>query len=269
MLPIASSLTNLCSSLAPQRVLPAVKVAAKAVSLACLLAIALPASSQRPIKPPTQHALIIPESSRANPEDAGVRMHTNVRYRAGYTPDELPPFSGYGYETPASLACIYGLASYTQGCNPNVTTQDATGGSQSIAIVDAYDYPQAAADLAYFSQQFGLPFNPAKFHVVYAKGAQPPEDPTGGWEFEESIDTQYSHAMAPNATIYLVEANSNSDSDLYPAVQVASNLVACGKTTTCPAGSKGQGQISMSWSSSEFVQETEWTLSSPRPTSST
>jgi kumamolisin len=257
MLPIVSSLMNPCSSLVPQRVLPAVKAASKAASVACLLAIALPASSQRPIKPPTQHPLTIPESSRTNPEDAGVRMHTNVRYRAGYTPDELPPFSGYDFDTPASLACIYGLASYTQGCNPNVTTQDATGGSQTIAIVDAFDYPQAAADLAFFSQQFGLPFNPSKFHVVYAQGAQPPEDPTGGWEFEESIDTQYSHAMAPNATIYLVEANSNSGSDLYPAILIASNLVACGHTTTCPAGSKGQGQVSISWGGSEFSEEAQ------------
>jgi kumamolisin len=257
MLPIASSLTYLWSSLAPRRVLPAVKVASKVASVACLLAIALPASSQRPIKPPTQHALIIPESSRANPEDAGVRMHTNVRYRAGYTPDELPPFSGYGFDTPASLACIYGLAPHTQGCNPNVTIQDATGGSQSIAIVDPYDYPEAAADLAYFSQQFGLPFNPSKFHVVYATGTQPGDDPTGTSEFEASIDIEYSHAMAPNATIYLVEAASLSGSDLFPAVLVASNLVACGKTTTCPAGSKGQGQVSMSWGGLEFAQETE------------
>ena len=257
MLPIVSSLTNPWSSLVPQRVLPAVKAASKTASLACLLAIALPASSQRPIKPPAQHPLTIPASSIANPEDAGVLMHTNVRYRAGYTPDELPPFSGYAFETPASLACIYGLAPHTEGCNPNLTTQDATGGSQSIAIVDAFDYPQAAADLAYFSQQFGLPFDPSKFHVVYAKGTQPHEDPTGGWEFEASIDIEYSHAMAPNATIYLVEAASASGAGLYPAVLVASNLVACGQTTTCPAGSKGQGQVSMSWSSREFPQEAQ------------
>ena len=253
MLPIVSSLMNPWSSLVPQRVMSA----AKAVSLACLLVIALPASSQRPIKPPAQHPLIIPASSVANPEDAGVRMHTNVRYRAGYTQDELPPFSGYGYETPASLACIYGLAPHTEGCNPNLTTQDATGGSQTIAIVDPYDYPEAAADLAYFSQQFGLPFDPSKFHVVYANGSQPAEDPTGGSEFEASIDIEYSHAMAPNATIYLVEAASLTGSALFPAVLVASNLVACGKTTTCPAGSKGQGQISMSWGSREFAQEVQ------------
>lgn len=182
-------------------------------------------------------------------------MHTNVRYMAGFTPDELPPFSGYAYETPASLACVYGLAPHTKGCNPNSTTQNSTGGSQTIAIVDAYDDPNAAADLATFSSQFGLPFSSSKFKVVYANGSQPAEDPTGGWEFEESLDIESAHAMAPNATIYLVEAASNYNSDLFPAIRVASNLVACDKTTTCPAGSTGRGEVSMSFSGGEYPQE--------------
>jgi len=252
MLPFASFLTTPRSSLPSQRILPTVKAAAVS---ACLLAVALPASSQMPMRHRAQHTVKIPASSHANALDAGVRMHTNVRYMAGFTPDELPPFSGYAYETPASLACIYGLAPHTKGCNPNVTVQNATGGSQSIAIVDAYDDPNAAADLAYFSQQFGLPYSDSKFKVVYAQGTKPPEDPTGGWEFEESLDIEYAHAMAPNATIYLVEANSNQGSDLYPAIRVASNLVACGQTTTCPAGSKGKGEVSMSFSSGEFPGE--------------
>jgi subtilase family serine protease len=143
------------------------------------------------------------------------------------------------------------------GCNPNATTNTPNGGSQTIAIVDAYDDPNAASDLAYFSAQFGLPNPGSKFHVVYAKGAQPAQDPSGGWELEESLDIEYAHAMAPNATIYLVEANSDYDSDLYPAVLVASNLVNCGKTTACPAGSKGRGEVSMSWGGGEFPQESE------------
>jgi subtilase family serine protease len=61
--------------------------------------------------------------------------------------------------------------------------------------------------------------------------------------------------MAPNATIYLVEAASTYDSDLFAAVQVASNLVVCGKTTACPKGSTGRGEVSMSFSSAEFPQE--------------
>ena len=250
MLPIDSFLTSLSSSISSRGTLPA-----KAALLACLIAVALPASSQRPARPQAQHAMKIPAASHALAADAGVSMHTNVRYMAGFTPDELPPFGGFAYETPASLACVYGLAPHTQGCNPNSTTQDSTGGSQSIAIVDAYDDPNAAADLAFFSAQFGLPFSSSKFKVVYASGSQPPEDPTGGWELEESLDIEYTHAMAPNATIYLVEAKSNLNSDLFPAIRVASNLVACGQPTACPAGSKGKGEVSMSFSGGETPHE--------------
>ena len=170
-------------------------------------------------------------------------------------PDEAPPFSGFAYETPASLACVYHLVSPTPaGCNPNTVETNPSGGSKVIAVVDAYDDPNAADDLAAFSTQFGLP--QAQFQVVYAAGTQPAQDPTGGWELEEALDIEWAHAMAPKAMIYLVEAASDYNSDLYQAVVVASNLVRCGQTTTCPLLSKGAGEITMSWGTAEFSQET-------------
>jgi len=204
--------------------------------------------------------LVIPASSQVRAADHGLRAHTNVRYitPATASPAEAPPYSNYGYETPASLACIYGLVTAISGCNPNLTTNTPAGGSQTIAIVDAYDDPEAAPDLAYFSAQFGLPFVPSKFNIVYASGSEPPVDETGGWELEESLDIEYAHAMAPNATIYLVEANSNSNVDLYNAIVVAGRLVVCGKTTICPAGSAGKGEVSMSWGGEEFSTETAY-----------
>ncbi len=122
-------------------------------ALLALLGAALPGAGQSPLAHRSQarRTPIIPAVSHAQPGDRGVRMHTNVRYMAGFSPSELPPFGGYGYETPASLACIYGIAAHTQGCNPNQTTQNPTGGGQTIAIVDAYDDPNAAGDLAFFS----------------------------------------------------------------------------------------------------------------------
>jgi len=230
-----------------------------ALALGALLsaAFALPASAQTMKRPNVARSVVVPTSSKAQPADKGLKMHANVRFldNPSASPSELPPYLGYAYETPASLACVYGLAPKTKGCNPNSTTTNAAGGSQTIAIVDAYDDPNAAADLAYFSAQFGLPYSDAKFHVVYANGSAPAEDPTGGWELEEALDIEYTHAMAPNATIYLVEAASNYNSDLFYAVQVASNLIACGKTTTCPKGSKGKGEVSMSFSGGEYSQE--------------
>jgi subtilase family serine protease len=202
--------------------------------------------------------LLIPKSSQAQPGDLGIRAHTNIRLMvsSSASPAEAPPYLGYGYETPASLACVYQLVTPIRGCNPNATTNTPLGGSQTIAIVDAYDDPNAASDLAVFAGQFGVPLDASKFKVVYASGTQPPEDPTGGWELEESLDIEYAHAMAPKAMLYLVEANSDYDSDLFPAVTVATNLVRCGKVTTCPAGAKGKGEVSMSWGGSEWTGET-------------
>jgi|HubBroStandDraft_4_1064222.scaffolds.fasta_scaffold03224_3 kumamolisin len=179
-----------------------------------------------------------------------------------YTP--APPFAGYAYETPASLACIYALVTVTTGCNPNSVTAAPTGGSKAIAIVDAYDDPFAGPDLAYFSSQFGISFDPAQLQVVYENGTVPAVDPTGGWETEESLDMEYAHAMAPSATIYLVEAQSATLFDLLTSVEIAGNLVRCGRTEqnlstlavgTCPTASTGMGEVTMSWGGAEFSGE--------------
>jgi len=190
--------------------------------------------------------VIVPPSSIEKPEDVGKRFHTNVQWLANppVSPKELPPASGYAYHTPASLACIYKLvpsADIVPGCNPNVTTVNPTGGGGAIAIVDAYDAPNALSDLQTFSSQFGLPVpSSSTFQVVYASGTQPAYD--AGWEVEESLDVQWAHAMAPNAKIYLVEAASASGSDLFTAVSVASKLA-------------DVADVSMSWGGSEFSGE--------------
>jgi kumamolisin len=196
----------------------------------------------------------IPESSVALAGDNGIMAHTHLRimmpeggvFTGTPQPKELPPFPGFFFETPASIACIYRLVPHhVHGCDPNVTTANPTGGSGAIAIVDAFDTPNAAADLAAFSAQFGLA--PADFTVVYASGTKPGLDPSGGWELETSLDIEWSHAMAPNAKIFLVEAKTNRYRDLLPAVQLAANLVA----------TNGGGEVSMSWGSGEFLAETD------------
>ena len=42
----------------------------------------------------------------------------------------------------------------------------------------------------------------------------PGVDPTGGWELEESLDVEWAHALAPSASITLVEASSTGFSDV-------------------------------------------------------
>ena len=102
-------------------------------------------------------------------------------------PKELPPFLGLFFETPASIACLYHLVRHSlPGCDPDLTTENPSGGGGAIAIVDAFDNPNAASDLAAFNAQFGLAT--ADFQVIYAGGTQPTVDPSGGWELEESLD---------------------------------------------------------------------------------
>jgi subtilase family serine protease len=186
---------------------------------------------------------IVPDSSIAKPGDAGVRMHTNYII---YAPDGvIRPAANPGGETPASLACVYDLVSNpVSGCPIAGTTQVPTGGSGVIVIVDAYDYPSAAADLATFSNEFGLP--PANFSVQYANG-KPANGCGPGWELEESLDIEWAHAMAPNAQIVLMEATSASNSALYSAVTAANAYI---------AAHGGKGEVSMSWGGGESRSET-------------
>jgi kumamolisin len=198
-----------------------------------------------------------PKSSLPQPQENGqimARTHlrilvpsaTQMHFGAqAAQPNELPPFPGFLYETPASLACVYRLVEVTiPGCNPNVTTTNPTGGDHAIALVDAFDDPTAESDLATFTTQFDLPA--ADFTVVFAQGTRPGLDHTGGWEIEESLDIEWAHAMAPEAKIFLVEAANNSLVNLFNAATVASNLVAAA----------GGGEVSMSFGAGEFASET-------------
>lgn len=214
--------------------------------------------------------VVIPESAIERPEDVGIRAHTpyrifvpSNRLQFGAEPNGYalpavaappvvgPPFPGYAFETPASIACLYHLVKTLTGCNPNTFMTNPSGGSKAIGIVDAYDYPTAMADLNSFSAQFGLPaVTSSTFQVIFAggtggcAGSDPGNDP--GWEGEQALDIEWAHAMAPKAKIFLVEAASSSFSDLLVAEDCATKQVAAA----------GGGEVSNSWGGSEFSGET-------------
>jgi subtilase family serine protease len=87
--------------------------------------------------------------------------------------------------------------------------QGITGKGQTIVIVDSYGSPTALQDLQFFSTTFGLPqpsltiINPTGTPTFSSSllGTQL------GWAFETSLDLQWSHSIAPDAKIVLVEAN--------------------------------------------------------------
>lgn len=116
----------------------------------------------------------------------------------------------------------------------------ATGAGQVIAIVDAYGSPSIQSDVATFSAQYGLPA--ATVNVYYPAGK--PKRSNSGWALETSLDVEWAHAVAPQATIALVVAKSASLSDLLTAVDYAASL--------------GAKQVSMSWGSSEFSSESSY-----------
>src|SRR5262249_44773229 len=69
-----------------------------------------------------------------------------------------------------------------------------------------------------------------------------------GWAGEIALDVEWAHAIAPKATILLVEANSASDTDLLRAVDYARNYVD-------PVTGATVSQISLSWGAGEFFGE--------------
>lgn len=150
-------------------------------------------------------------------------------------------------ETPASMACIYGLTPQIPGCPIQGTTAVPQGGWGAIAVVEAYDNPYAEHDLKIFSNEFNLPpctVANGCFSVVYASGKKPPYNSESA--DEHVLDIEWAHAMAPQAKIIMVEAASEAFQDHMDAILVASQEVAAA----------GGGLVSISWSISEFPEET-------------
>jgi subtilase family serine protease len=119
----------------------------------------------------------------------------------------------------------------------------SSGGSGTIAIIDAYDNPNAQNDLDTFSAAFGLPLTNTGYFTKHKMASSIRAD--SGWGLEIALDIQWAHAIAPDAKILLVEAASNSLADLLGAVNYArglSDVVA----------------ISMSWGANEFRSETSY-----------
>jgi subtilase family serine protease len=121
-----------------------------------------------------------------------------------------------------------------------------TGAGQTIAIVDAYDDPSIAADLSVFDAQYGLAAPPSfvKVGISASGAASTSQFPTAnaGWAGEIELDVEWAHAVAPGATILLVEANSASITDLLNAVDYARQQ-------------PGVVAVSMSWGAGEFSGE--------------
>jgi hypothetical protein len=125
--------------------------------------------------------------------------------------------------TPAYLQQAYDLAYLSQ----------AQGAGMTVAVVDAFDDPNAEADLATYRSEFGLPActtaNGCFKKVDQNGGTNYPSTVNPQWEVEISLDLDAVSALCPNCHIRLVEANSDQVSngaptDLAPAQLEAEQL---------------------------------------------
>ena len=198
-----------------------------------------PAFAQRTESVFNGHRIIIPESSVPQPG----RHHTNYFFVDSDAPQSGPPS---GVETPGSLACVYQLVSGPAGCPVATSTTLPAGGWGAIAIVDAGDYPTAAADLAAFDSYYGIPA--ANLTVTWPGGKINKPPVYSDWLVEEALDIEWAHAMAPAAKLFLVESIQVNTDPTWAAVQLAAKLVA----------QNGGGVVSMSWGDPEVKQEKNW-----------
>ncbi|HEX3999676.1 MAG TPA: fibronectin type III domain-containing protein [Pirellulales bacterium] len=166
---------------------------------------------------------------------------------SGFTPDYIKflattkaasSSTNSGY-TPAEIRTAYGFSS-----TASFGSAAANGAGETIAIIDAYNDPNIASDLATFDSAYGIAAPPS-FKVVNESGGStlPSTDSSAGWEVEESLDVEWAHAIAPGANIILVEASSDSDTNLFAAVNYARNL-------------SSVSVISMSWGSDDSTADT-------------
>lgn len=156
--------------------------------------------------------------------------------------------SAYGYG-PAQFKGAYNLS----GLAPS---------TQTIAVVDAYNHPNILSDLNYYSRYFGLPTmnscpvstgtaSSPCFQKVDQRGGGFYPSTNASWALEIALDVEVAHAICQNCNILLVEADSNTYSNLMSAVDRAYTM--------------GANVISNSYGSNEFSGQTSFDYHFNRP----
>lgn len=175
-----------------------------------------------------------------------VRCHARVVVDSQGKPQASTLPAGYG---PVQFHGAYG-------------SQTLVSTPTTIAIVDAYDDPNILSDLNKYSSTFGIAAMSACpvstgtlaapcFQKVDQRGGTSYPQVNAGWALEIALDVETAHAICQNCNILLVEADSNSYTNLMAAVDQAFAM--------------GANVISNSYGSSEFSGETslDWHFNHP------
>ena len=130
-----------------------------------------------------------------------------------------------GAYSPAYLQSAYNIASAERRVNGG-------GAGQIVGIVDAYDDPNLAGDLAEYRSFFGLSactdgtVSTSSTGCVFEKVNESGEtshlpSPNSSWALETSLDVEMVSAICPSCQILVVEANSATTADLGTSVNTA------------------------------------------------
>jgi len=149
---------------------------------------------------------------------------------------------GFGYG-PSDLTTAYNLP-------PSSTVLN-------VAVVDAFNDPNAVSDVATYRSSWGLPAcntttGAGCLTVTNQNGATSPlpaNSGTTGWATEESLDVDMVSAICPSCHIYLVEASQPSIADLGTGVNSAVSVLHAVAVSNSYGGSE---------SSSETTWDTKW-----------
>jgi len=141
------------------------------------------------------------------PIPGAVRCHAIIRTDDNLNALTTTAPAGYG---PGDLRNAYNI------------TANGTG---TIAIVDAYRYPNAEADLAVYRAQFGLPPCTSANGCFLQLNEHGQLAPLPGYDFswsqEQALDLDMASAICPGCKLILLEANSNSFADMSTTVASA------------------------------------------------
>jgi subtilase family serine protease len=140
--------------------------------------------------------------------------------------------------TPAGLGPTQLRAAYKITGNGSSAT--------TIAIVDAFGYPNAESDLATYRSTFGLPACTTAngcFKKVNQTGGTTFPTTDVGWAQETALDLDMASAMCPNCKILLVEGTSATFANLAAAVNEAAALGAHVISNSYGGGESGSTSV--------------------------
>ena len=205
----AAGLASAALAFAPSAAAASAARTAPVTSVASAAASAAPASAASAAPPRivvTPDAIRLPGQPRHAPLSTEQCEETEAI--ACYSPDQIRA----AYNLPALYA------------------RGITGAGETIVIVDSFGSPTITSDLATFDKRFGYPAPPA-FGIITPAGDIPAFDPTNSnmtsWAGETTLDVEYAHALAPGASILLVETptSENEGTSGFPQIMTAEEYV--------------------------------------------